>query len=85
MGYTQTAFEKFMSRNPRTKKWFKMFVQVRGMKKLEQSVLPNNYKHLWCAGKSAELIHEILPCEDIVKRIMDEYDRALQSLSADKI
>ena len=47
MGYDQSWFERFMSHNPRTKKWFKMFVQVRGMKKLEESVLPNNYKHLW--------------------------------------
>jgi nitronate monooxygenase len=80
MGYTQTRFEKFMSKTPRTKKWFKMFVQVQGMKKLEQSVLPNNYKHLWCAGKSAELITEILSCEEIVRRIISEYDQALKTL-----
>lgn len=73
MGYTQSWFEKFMSHNPRTKKWFKMLVQLRGMKKLEQSVLPNNYQKLWCAGKSVELIEEILSCEEIIEQIKFEY------------
>lgn len=76
MGYEQTWFEKFMSNNPRTKKYFKMFVQVNGMKKLEQSVLPNNYKHLWCAGKSVEMINDIVGVEEIVERMKKEYQDA---------
>ncbi|MCW3078194.1 MAG: 2-nitropropane dioxygenase [Bacteroidetes bacterium] len=80
MGYSQSWFEKAMSNNPRTKKWFKSLVQLRGMKKLEQSVLPNNYNRLWCAGKSAELITEILSCETIISQIKDEYDSALKAI-----
>jgi nitronate monooxygenase len=80
MGYEQNWFERFMSNNPRTKKWFKMLVHVRGMKRLEQSVLPNNYKRLWCAGKSAELIDDILPCEVIIERMMEEYHTAKTEL-----
>ncbi|MFN8713995.1 MAG: NAD(P)H-dependent flavin oxidoreductase [Bacteroidota bacterium] len=76
MGYNQNWFERFMSNNPRTKKWFKTIVHVRGMKRLEDSVLPNNYKRLWCAGKSAELIHDILPCETIISNMMSEYAEA---------
>lgn len=82
MGYTQSWFEKFMSKNPRTKKWFKMIVQARGMKKLEDSVLPNNYTKLWCAGKSSELITEILSCEEIISQIKAEYTKKLQDLSS---
>jgi nitronate monooxygenase len=81
MGYTQSGFEKFMSNNPRTKKWFKMLVQARGMKKLEESVLPNNYTKLWCAGKSSELITEILSCEEIISQIKTEYSKKLEELS----
>jgi nitronate monooxygenase len=81
MGYTQTWFEKLMSNNPRTKKWFKMFVQARGMKKLEESVLPNNYKKLWCAGKSSGLITEIYSCDEIISRIRHEYNAATDELS----
>jgi nitronate monooxygenase len=82
MGYTQTWFERFMSRNPRSKKWFKMFVQARGMKKLEQSVLPNNYNRLWTAGKSVELVNEILPCEEIISKIKSEYGKAIEKLNS---
>lgn len=77
MGYEQSWFERFMSNNPRTKKWFKMFVQVRGMKKLEESVLPNNYKRLWCAGKSSELITGELSCKEIIDNLKAEYITAL--------
>ncbi len=80
MGYEQNILEKFLSRRPRLKKWFKMFIQLRGMKKLEQSVLPNNYLQLWCAGKSAELIHDILPCEEIIRRFKKEYELAVEEV-----
>lgn len=82
MGYTQNWFEKFLSNNSQTKKWFKMFVQIRGMKKLEKSVLPNNYQTLWTAGKSSELIHDILPCETIVLNIKQEYNDNLNHLKS---
>jgi nitronate monooxygenase len=77
MGYTQNWLEKWLSHSPRTKKWFKMLIQIRGMKKLEQSVLPNNYNTLWCAGKSVELIHDILPCATIIDKIRKEYQTSL--------
>ena len=80
MGYTQSWFERFMSNNPRTKKWFKAFVQLRGMKKLENSVLPNNYNTLWCAGKSVELIDTIQPCATIIETIKSEYTEALSAI-----
>jgi nitronate monooxygenase len=82
MGYAQSWFEKFLSNNPRTKKWFKMFVQARGMKKLEESILPNNYKKLWCAGKSAELIEEVLSCEEIIERIKSEYFKKIDDIKS---
>ncbi len=82
MGYTQNWFERWMSNNPQTKKWFKMLVQVRGMKKLEKSVLPNNYNSLWTAGKSSELVHDIISCEAIVSRIKAEYAQSLKEIVA---
>jgi nitronate monooxygenase len=80
MGYTQSWFEKFLSNNPYTKKWFKMLVQYKGMKKLQDSILPNNYKKLWCAGKSVELIFDILSCEEIISQIKKEYKEKLSSI-----
>ena len=80
MGYTQNWLERFLSNNSTTKKWFKMLVQLRGMKKLEKSILPNNYQTLWCAGKSSELISDIKPCEEIISQIKEEYEQALKKI-----
>jgi nitronate monooxygenase len=81
MGYEQSWFEKFMSNNKRTRKWFKMLVQLRGMKRLEESVLPNNYKRLWCAGKSVELIADIQSCEEIISQLKTEYKLAKEEVA----
>ncbi len=80
MGYRQNFMERWLSHNKRTRKWFKMLVHLRGMKKLEQSVLPNHYQTLWCAGKSVALIHDVQPCATIIQSIRTEYNRALQSM-----
>ena len=69
-----------LNENKTVKKYFKMLTQIRGMKKLEESVLPNNYKHLWCAGKSVELIDEVLSCEEIIERIKSEYNEKLKEM-----
>lgn len=80
MGYTQNWLERWLSHNPQTKKWFKMLIQVRGMKRLEKSVVPNHYQTLWCAGKSVELIDDILPCSTIVQHMRAEYLGAIQQI-----
>lgn len=82
MGYEQNFFEKWMSNNPRTKKWFKMLVQARGMKKFEESLLPNRYLQLWSAGKSSALIHQELSVAEIVEHFKKEYDAALEKINA---
>ncbi len=80
IGYQQTWFEKMLNDNKTVKKYFKMLTQVRGMKKLEDSVKPGNYKTLWCAGKSVEMINDILPCETIVTTLKKEFVEASAQL-----
>ena len=70
-----------MSNSPRTKKYFKMLVQIRGMKKLEDAVKPGNYNNLWCAGQSVEMIHDILPCETIIDHLENEMKEAMIELN----
>lgn len=72
IGYEQNWLEKMLSNNPRTKRWFKTLVQLRGFRRLERSVRKANYDTLWCAGQSVELIEEIVSCGEIVKRMIDE-------------
>ncbi len=81
IGTKQNWFERLLSNNSTTKKYFKMWIQVSGMKKLEQSVQPGTYKTLWCAGQSVELINDISSCEDIIKRLKKETGEAFEKIS----
>lgn len=80
IGYKQNWLERMLSTNSTTKKYFKMWVQLSGMKKLEQSVQPGNYKTLWCAGQSVELIHDIIPCGTIIERLKNETSIAFEKI-----
>jgi nitronate monooxygenase len=76
IGTKMNRFEKWMSKNPRTKKYFKTLVNVKGMKMLEDAVKPGNYQNLWCAGQSVEMIDTIRPMADILAQITAEFDSA---------
>lgn len=82
IGYKQGVFEKYLSRNRFTKKYFKALVHIRGLKKLEQAIQPGNYNNLWCAGKSSELIDEVLPVSEIVSRLDSEMQDSFEQLSS---
>jgi nitronate monooxygenase len=79
VGHKQNFFERLLSNNKTTKKYFKMWVQFSGMKKLESSVKPGNYKTLWIAGKSAELITKEEPISDIVNTFKSELASAYEA------
>ncbi|MES2138325.1 MAG: nitronate monooxygenase family protein [Bacteroidota bacterium] len=81
IGYKQNWFEKTLSNNSTTKKYFKMWVQLSGMKKLEKSIKPGNYQSLWCAGQSVELIDDILSVKNIVERMKKETVQAYKDLA----
>jgi len=76
IGLKQNWFEKMLSRNPKTKKYFKLLVEIRGMKKLEEAVKPGNHHNLWCAGQSVEMIDEIKPVRQIIDDLEKEYWQA---------
>ncbi len=80
IGYRQNWLEKLLSNNSRTKKLFKMWVQVSGMKKLEAAIHPGNYNTLWIAGQSVELINDIAPCKVIIERMKEETLEAYRDL-----
>lgn len=81
IGTRQTWFEKWMSNNPRTKKYFKMLIQKRGFNWLESAMKPGNYNSLWCAGQSVELINDIRPVSEIVHAMITELDQAFRELN----
>ncbi len=79
LGYKQTSWEKWLSRNPRTRKYFKMMVQMKGMKKLQRAIKPNYYNQLWSAGQSVEMVDDITGVDEIVRRLMQEYQQSLKT------
>ncbi|WP_343701734.1 nitronate monooxygenase [Chitinophaga sp.] len=79
LGYKQTSWEKWLSRNPRTRKYFKMMVQMKGMKKLQKAIKPNYYNQLWSAGQSVEMVDDITGVDEIVSRLMQEYRQSLKA------
>jgi len=81
IGTKQNAFEKWMSNNSTTRKYFKMLIQVQGMKKLEEAIKPGNYNNLWSAGQSVELIEDILSCEEVLSRLEIEITTSFEQLS----
>lgn len=78
IGYKQNWLEKQLSKNARTRKYFKMLVQLRGMKKLEAAVKPGNYEQLWTAGQSVEMVDDISPIRDIVNKLVQELEETLE-------
>jgi nitronate monooxygenase len=80
IGTKQNPIERMLSSNQRTKKVFKMLVQRRGFEWLEAAVKPGNYKNLWCAGQSVEMIDEIKPVREIIREMIKEMDEAYNAL-----
>ncbi len=72
IGYQQNFIERILSRHPRTKRWFKQIIQLRGFRMLEKAIKPGSYQTLWCAGHSVGLIDDILSCGEIIQRIEKE-------------
>ncbi len=80
IGTSQNQFERFMSKNPRTKKYFKMIIQRRGFKWLEDAVKPGNYQNLWCAGQTVEMIDDIKPIKEIIDEMVREMNESFSEL-----
>ncbi len=78
MGAEQNWFERLLNNNPKTKKYFKMLVQFKGMKKLEKAIKPGNYKNLWSAGMSVEFIDSEMSVAEIVKQLDKELYETLK-------
>jgi len=80
IGLQQNFIERWMNNNPRVKRKFKMMVQKRGNTLLEKAIRPGNYKNIWCAGQSVELIDNILSCDEVLYRIKNEMQQSMGKL-----
>ena len=69
IGTKQTWLESILNKNKKLKKWVKMIRFAIGMKATERAAKQVTYKTVWVAGPSIEYTTEILPVQDIIKRL----------------
>jgi nitronate monooxygenase len=74
IGTKENVLEHFLNRNKRFKKWIKMIVFTRGMKRLRKAAFSSTYQSVWCAGPSIEHVRAIRSVGEIIKEWREEFD-----------
>ncbi len=73
MGTRASGLAKKLLRNPRTKKWMRMYYLVRSMRRLPKaSYQGSNYQNFYQAGRSVGGIDSVLPAGEIVRLFAEE-------------
>jgi len=75
VGTKQNAFERFLNKNKKLKKWMKALTFVRGSKRLQKAAFSSTYKTVWCAGPSIEHVKSVRPMKEIVDQLIQEYEQ----------
>ncbi len=73
-------FFKILKDKPLTKKIVTALIHGMGSKSLELAATGASWKTVWSAGQSVGLIEEILPCSQIMKNLIMEYEIALEKV-----
>ncbi|MCB0365323.1 MAG: nitronate monooxygenase [Bdellovibrionaceae bacterium] len=69
-----------LKKNKVSKKYVVPLIHLMGMKAMEKAAQGPTWKTVWSAGQTVGLIHEILSCEDIVKKLAQEYFATIRGL-----
>lgn len=70
MGTKATFLERVINKNKRLKKYAKLLLAYRGMKKIEKSTFKATYQTIYCAGPAIEYIHSIRPLREILSDLI---------------
>ena len=70
LGTEPNFLERLMKKHKWLKKWIKMIIMLRGMKKIEQAAFGSTYKTVWCAGPSIEDVKEIRDVKNVIKELV---------------
>ncbi len=71
---------KILKNHPLTKKYVVPLIHLLGMRALEQAANKPTWKTVWSAGQSVGLISEILSCDEVMKKLVNEYLLALEKM-----
>jgi len=77
LGTKANFLEWILNHNKTLKKYAKMIIAVRGMKRVEKAAFGATYKTVWCAGPAIEHVHRIRPMKEIVQTLTKEYDNVM--------
>jgi nitronate monooxygenase len=73
LGTKANFLEWILNNNKTLKKYAKMIIALRGMKKVEKAAFGATYKTVWCAGPSIEYVTRIQPLGEIVGTLLKEF------------
>jgi nitronate monooxygenase len=78
MGLDLPWYLKTMKNQKLTKKFVVPLIHWMGMKQLEKAAVGPTWKTVWSAGQSVGLVHEILGCQEIVDKMLREYQACVE-------
>jgi nitronate monooxygenase len=78
IGTQQNFIETFLNKNKTLKNYLRMLTYYKGMKLLEKAAFKATYENVWCAGPSIEFVNKIDTIDNIVQRIITEYQTSLK-------
>lgn len=77
MGLDLPWYLKVLKDQKMTKKYIVPLIHFLGSKSLEQAATGPTWKTVWSAGQSVGLIEDILSCEEIIQKLVREYEECL--------
>ena len=80
MGLDLPWYFKFAKDQKTLKKYVVPLIHYLGSKSLEEAATGPSWKTVWSAGQSAGLVEDILPCEQIIRNLVSEYEETLRTL-----
>lgn len=70
-------YMKALKNQKLTKKYIVPLIHLLGSKALEEAATGPSWKTVWSAGQSVGLIEEVLSCEEIIRKLVTEYEETL--------
>lgn len=67
---------KLLKNNSVSKKYVVPLIHWLGMRQLEAAAVGPTWKTVWSAGQSVGMVHEILSCQQIIEKLIQEYQAA---------
>ena len=82
---TKAGFlEQMLLKNKRIKKYVKLLIAIRGLKKIEKAAKGATYKTVWVAGPSIEAVKSIRSVKGIVQQLIREFkSKDLENIKRD--